>query len=1561
MRKKWTILLVIAAAACQRSGRSPRMTEEEYLLDDQGRLREVRLNDSRSIRFSYDHDDRLVRSMFTQGSVEYGYEPGGNLRWMKDATGVTEYYRDESGQVVDVLWRHGPPHWVHLGHDAWGRILAVAIYRLDPEGAAALGARGQPPSSDSAWRERARAARAAAERLTGSQPVYAIRYDRDGLGRIAAIYTPAGRVSYRWRSGGREVERTLPNGLTTAWTYDEAGRLTRLIHAAATGASIAEYRYMYADTGSLLRVEESAGGVESALEYRRDELGRTCEARPEADITQPCRTDVLNRPEEAGGALLKWDPDGALAQRSADGRTISFEYDDRGLPIRAAAPGLDLGFDWDGDGRLVGSRNQGVRQTYLADPAYATGEPWLEFDATGAVAAARFCDSASFLRVDSAGGSRFVLRDGFHNPRYTFDAGGELVSGTSSALAGRVFKVRDRWTTAPIATGASYAVFDASPEGVLRYLEQANSARRDLLSAPEIVARAFRALVDQRMNSLLRYSPASQVRLVLEPAGVDSLQAARDTRTAFPRREGLFLPSSARPLAPMVFPALLGGTSGLDRPPVERVLDLPALIGLAARAGKPLESIACAAACSGELERNTPALVRYARQGRRLPAIMAQSAYLGGDVLRRLQEAGYRTFEWPAPMMFAGLRPPIRDGRRGLAQAASVGPPPVFPGPAGAAPGLPFTEIRAASVEPLPAAPGAVLALWAEDDLVPGGAQLQDPYAELCDRVDNIESTAPRDLLSQAGTLTGATYDPARNILRLVGDGVPTPSSADSADLAAALQMAYQPQPLYPRFSLDPADASNPAGPWLKPAYYPAALLAGTQFGQSLFQADWLMKQYSFGIAVGADGQVRERHQLPGGLEDLFQISFQRQFEGASEDWTRLWITPGDIKIRKSARSILFDDTPLIVRAKRQVVDPTSPDGLRDDESAVDPATQQFADAFSANYERVAGTSPIFARVREMAKLVETAHWLREIGAPVDAEWAGRMARGAGGPVRVPALSSERGMSEVTGEHQEGDRIVRTISTRTVHLFGGVNLRVEPRVIADEGRLREIEDTAATRTRESQRRVASAPLVRPGERPPSGRPTDGASGRKNAAVTFGQSQGEHRFDASGCLQSSSFADGSVAEYVRKPGRNSLDIRIVRPNGAVLERSGADASLWTVSDPSGRRLFYQYDARGRLSEIRAGDRSLARYQYENNTVAVQAGEYRERFTLDAHGRVITVERSGPGIAGSASGEEPEPAVKPAATPPRRTDPPSLPSDAVWDSSGARTEVFAERHGGFFTAPSTAVRATTVAPDAPLVLDANASRLNAKGGLADAAAARRLEAADAPASVIVQSSPQAARAIEARYGARARVYFGPDAVLARVNAARMPLLDGPADVAIYLPPESAGVEDFRVFDSIRDVLPGMKFVRDIPSIPEAEGAKVLSVAGHDSPELAAYVERLGQAGRLRGKLLLLNTCHGALQPEWNARIIHEFGAVGIQSYTTEISAEALRDVMVRFYDLLGSRELRGEPIERIWKSAVALAAEEAEQEAFRREIQHLLEVVIQISTLVDSRRLGASVAA
>ena len=59
-------------------------------------------------------------------------------------------------------------------------------------------------------------------------------------------------------------------------------------------------------------------------------------------------------------------------------------------------------------------------------------------------------------------------------------------------------------------------------------------------------------------------------------------------------------------------------------------------------------------------------------------------------------------------------------------------------------------------------------------------------------------------------------------------------------------------------FSLDPLVPSNPEGPWQKKVVWPdnelgasrASVLAGTEFAEIMFEADWIMKQLSLGIQV---------------------------------------------------------------------------------------------------------------------------------------------------------------------------------------------------------------------------------------------------------------------------------------------------------------------------------------------------------------------------------------------------------------------------------------------------------------------------------------------------------------------------------------------------------------------------------------------------------------------------------------------------------------------------------------------------------------------------------------
>ncbi|MGC9949079.1 MAG: hypothetical protein ABSF64_22145 [Bryobacteraceae bacterium] len=1546
MNKRWLLSLVVVAAACQKPARPPRRMVDEYRFDSHGRLVELIRPGGHSVRYSYDGEDRLVRLRFSEGTVEYGYESGGNRLWMKDPTGTAEYHRDALGRVTDIVWRHGPPQWIHFDDDPWGRIAAVSIYSLDTvakNGSAGpgLAVLDRPFSTRAAdWQERHHAAASVAASLAAVKPEYRVLYQHDIQGRIVAMDTAPGRSVYRWSREGRQVERTLPNGFKTSWSFNDYGHLVRLTHADPSGAPLAEYRYFYADSDRLWRVEESSRGSVSTLEYRRDARGRTCEALPGADVSQPCRTDIMGRPEEAGGALLHWDANGLLAARTAGQQTADFQYDDRGLPTRAKAPGLDLAFEWDGDGRVQSSTDRGTRRTYLADPTYATGEPWLEFDAAGALAASRFCDAAAFAEMDAEGHVRYLLRDGFNTVRYIFDDNGAPVSSASAPMAGRTDTIKDRWTTAPIETGASYAVFDPTPDGMRRYLALANSQLQERMNGPDSVGRVYRARIGALLDGFLKASSGSGARVILEPARADWVVAARDTKAAFPRHDGVYLPSEAEPLSPLVFPSLAGGAYSNFRRS-GRVLDLPSIIEKAAAAGKPLGSIVCSEGCGGELERNIPALNRYARRGRRLPRIMAQSAYLGADSLRRLRESGYRVLEWPAPVIEARLRPAMQDRTRGVTPCPNVGSPALFPGPAGDSPALPPTAARSGGPhEPLPLlAEEPASPILGDSGPLPSTVQLEDPFPAIREEAEAFESLAPTDDIAHAGTLSGATYDTSTHRVVLVGDGKITPAAVGAADFAAALLLAYQPVSQFPRFSLDPADPKNPKGPWLKPVYLPEGLLAGSPFGRAMFQADWLMKQYSFGVIVNEDGSIRERQSLPGGLEDLFQISFRGGESGNKEDWTRLWIMPGELKIRKSEHAILFDATPLVVRAKRQVVDPNSPDGLRDDESAVDPAAQQFANAFTANYELVAAASPAFARLREMTKLVELAHWLREIGAPVDLESARREAMGRGGPVRVPALSSERGMQYLVGVQQEGDAIVRKTVTRTVRLFGGVSLRAEPTVLSGGGRLGAIEDAAAGRNAAEDLRAASTPLPRQGAVPrgPASKP---------AAIEFGEEQGARHFDGAGRVQSSDFPDGAHAEYTRGPKGPATEVRVAMPDASRFERTGGDTSEWTATGADGRQIVYRYDRLGRLSEIGAGGRVVATYRYEDNIVKVAAGDYTEEITVDAAGRIAAIERTGPRIDGQRYTDYIERPVEPAERS-ANVDPPSLPADPAITTQGNRVDVSAEKQGGFFTSPTTAIEVQTTAPEGDMLLPAGAGRLDAQGRLADIALARRLDSAEAPERLIVLDSPAAARAIDNRYGARTQVYYGTDAELAKVNVGKVPLVQGPGDIAVYMPPAEAGVEDFNILASVRGELGEMHFFTD--AAPSTD-AKVVAITGHEAPSFDSSVERLGQAGVLRGRLLMLNTCHGSLKPEWNAHIIRDFGAVGIRSFTVEISPTALKDVMFNYYELLQRPELQGMPMEQVWKQAVERAIRNTDQEGLRREIEKLLDTVTQISEVM-----------
>src|SRR5262245_61666388 len=73
----------------------------------------------------------------------------------------------------------------------------------------------------------------------------AIQYRYDYLGRLAAVGTPAGDITYTYQPVSNTVVRRLPNGVKTIRTLDDEGLLVQLTHLDPRDYVIAAYSYRY--------------------------------------------------------------------------------------------------------------------------------------------------------------------------------------------------------------------------------------------------------------------------------------------------------------------------------------------------------------------------------------------------------------------------------------------------------------------------------------------------------------------------------------------------------------------------------------------------------------------------------------------------------------------------------------------------------------------------------------------------------------------------------------------------------------------------------------------------------------------------------------------------------------------------------------------------------------------------------------------------------------------------------------------------------------------------------------------------------------------------------------------------------------------------------------------------------------------------------------------------------------------------------------------------------------------------------------------------------------------
>ena len=300
--------------------------------------------------------------------------------------------------------------------------------------------------------------------------------------------------------------------------------------------------------------------------------------------------------------------------------------------------------------------------------------------------------------------------------------------------------------------------------------------------------------------------------------------------------------------------------------------------------------------------------------------------------------------------------------------------------------------------------------------------------------------------------IRGVVYDKASQRLVLVGERAVKVPILHESDLAMALWLTFGPRQADPQFSLDPADPRNPRGKWLKAVYLPIEM-AGTPFGENLFEADWLMKQLSFAVKVTADGKMEARKLAIPNFKSVRDLMMDAgHLPQDQHQWARLWLYSDKMIVELKDDTLSFVTATIGVRSCKQVVDPTSPTGLRDADCDKVTVESQWAKQFTARYGEVAKELPEFARLTELAKAVAIAKWLKKEGVAVDLDWVVNQVnkRTIKGTAQVTALSVNWTSQQRLPFNDSRGQGIQTI-TRTLNLFGGVDLTVKPQYVPDKG------------------------------------------------------------------------------------------------------------------------------------------------------------------------------------------------------------------------------------------------------------------------------------------------------------------------------------------------------------------------------------------------------------------------------------------------------------------------------------------------------------------------------
>ena len=293
--------------------------------------------------YSYNSAGSVTRKDFSTGDfLAYTYDTHRNLLTATDAEGTTTFTYNPKDLLTSVSYPNGK---------------SIAF------------------TYDSANR-----------RETISEGGYTVKYAYDTLGRLDTLRDGADAliIDYGYDELGRVESETRGNGATTTYDYDDASRVTSIVHRNASNGIIEQFSYVY-DTNNRVSSATSAAGTTTyaydangqlvgallpggrSLTYAYDSDGnRTTVNDNGTPLTYS--TNAADQYLAIGSKNLSYDRVGRLSLVTDGAAIQGLNYDARGQLISFTEGANTTSYDYDALGNRIGIIVNGERTDFAIDP-----------------------------------------------------------------------------------------------------------------------------------------------------------------------------------------------------------------------------------------------------------------------------------------------------------------------------------------------------------------------------------------------------------------------------------------------------------------------------------------------------------------------------------------------------------------------------------------------------------------------------------------------------------------------------------------------------------------------------------------------------------------------------------------------------------------------------------------------------------------------------------------------------------------------------------------------------------------------------------------------------------------------------------------------------------------------------------------------------------------------------------------------------------------------------------------------------------------------------------------